>query len=337
MEVILQGEPHDNTFSDKWINLASERLGTEVLFATDDFFAEKENLIKVGRGIFVVDKFTENGKWMDGWESRRKRTEGHDFADLRLGLPGAIRGIDIDTNHFTGNHPPYASIEACQLWDGNPDTKTEWTEILPKSPLGPGSQHLFEITNDKVWTHIRLHIYPDGGVARLRIYGDVKKNWDTASKDDELDLIAVENEGKAITCNDMYFSHKDNIIMPGRGKDMGDGWETKRKREPGNDWIILALGKRGNIKRMSVDTAHFKGNFPDSCSIESANLEVGRVDDITSDKIEWRPMLEQSKLKADHIHEFTELINNQKITHLRLNIYPDGGVSRLRAFGNLCD
>ncbi len=337
-EVIIKATEHNSIYSDQYINLAAERLGTKVLFSTDDFFAPKENLIKPGRGIFIVDKYTENGKWMDGWESRRKRVAGHDYADIRLGLPGVIKAIDIDTNFFTGNHPPFASIEACSCHNSDPNEQTEWTEILAKSALGPGCQNLFDINNKQMFTHIRLHIYPDGGVARLRIYGEVKKDWSQVGQDDIIDLAAVENEGKAVICNDMYFSHKDNINMPGRGINMGDGWETKRKREPGNDWLILALGKKGHISQVIVDTAHFKGNFPDSCSLEGALLEEGQVDQLEDPQIEWKPLLPQVKLQADHIHDLSsQLIHIGAITHVRLQIYPDGGVSRLRLFGKISE
>ncbi|MGZ3652687.1 MAG: allantoicase, partial [Bdellovibrionota bacterium] len=163
-------EQMDTTLSAKWVNLAEERVGTSVLDCSDDFFAEKENLIKPGRGIFIPDKYTDRGKWMDGWESRRKRVPGNDWAVVKLGLPGTIHGFDIDTNHFLGNHPPFASVDACEL-AGEPDSQTAWTEILPKSPLKPGSQNLFEISPTKRYTHVRLQIYPDGGVARFRVFG----------------------------------------------------------------------------------------------------------------------------------------------------------------------
>jgi allantoicase len=327
-------QDHDDRFSSKWVNLAEERLGASVLSATDDFFAEKENLIKPGRGIFIEDKFTDRGKWMDGWESRRKRTEGHDHAVIRLGLRGVIRGIDIDTNHFTGNHPPYASVEACCLTKGqDPDDKTKWTEILSKSNLGPGVQHLFSIENEEEWTHVRLHIYPDGGVARLRVYGEVRTDWDSIDKSELIDLAAVENEGRPVLCSDMYFSHMDNINAPGRGVNMGDGWETKRKRIPGYDWIILALGRKGTVKKALVDTIHFKGNYPASCSLEGAEIHEGATEGL--DKAEWKELLPQSDLAADQEHSFENLKDIGAITHVRLNIFPDGGISRLRLFGHI--
>jgi allantoicase len=317
-------------------DLAAERLGGKILYATDDFFAEKENLIKPTRGIFITDKYTDRGKWMDGWESRRKRTPGHDWAVVQLATPGKIVGFDIDTNFFLGNHPPQASVEAIYMdnadavknWDG-----IEWKEILPKSHLDAGSQNFYECKSDEIFTHIRLHIYPDGGVARLRVYGEVFKNWGSVAVDEEIDLAAAINGGKAIACNDMFFSAMGNLIMPGRGVNMGDGWETKRNRTPGNrDWVILKLATPGNIERIVVDTCHFKGNYPDSCSIEACTADMDI--DVTNDNVEWRYLLPSQKLSADHEHEFIKEINHLPVvTHVRLNIFPDGGISRLRLFG----
>ncbi len=317
-------------------DLAAERLGGKVLYATDDFFAEKENLIKPTRGVFITDKYTDRGKWMDGWESRRKRTPGHDWAVVQLATPGKIAGFDIDTNFFLGNHPPHASIEAAHLSDTssiNDWDTVAWKEILPKSHLDAGSQNFYTSNSDEAFTHIRLHIYPDGGVARLRVYGEVVKNWAAVSADEVVDLAAAINGGKAIACNDMFFSAMGNLIMPGRGGNMGDGWETKRNRTPNNrDWVILKLAHKGTVERIVVDTCHFKGNYPDSCSIEYCLSNSD--EEVINNKVEWEVLLPQQKLSADKEHEFTKEINGgNTITHVRLNIFPDGGISRLRLFG----
>jgi len=329
-------------------DLAAERLGGKVLYATDDFFAEKENLIKPGRGIFIPDKYTDRGKWMDGWESRRKRTPGHDWAVIQLATSGRITGFDIDTNFFLGNHPPHASIEATYINNVSANTDWEkvdpiaigWKEILPKSRLDAGSQNFYTSTSNELFTHIRLHIYPDGGVARLRVYGEVFKDWNAVNENETLDLAAAINGGKAIACNDMFFSSMNNLIMPGRGINMGDGWETKRNRTPNNrDWVILKLAHSGIIERIIVDTCHFKGNYPDSCSIEACNSSddnsviENKVDPIA---IGWKTVLPQQKLSADKEHEYKkEIEKHSAITHVRLNIFPDGGVSRLRLFGRI--
>ncbi|WP_333601184.1 allantoicase, partial [Flavobacterium sp.] len=313
-----------------------ERLGGKVLYATDDFFAEKENLILPTRGVFITDKYTDRGKWMDGWESRRKRTPGHDWAIIQLATSGKIKGFDIDTNFFLGNHPPHASIEAVNLesTDGITDWENvNWKEILPKSHLDAGSQNFYECQSDEIFTHLRLHIYPDGGVARFRVYGEVFKNWDAVSTEQQIDLAAAINGGQAIACNDMFFSAMSNLIMPNRGANMGDGWETKRNRTPNNrDWVILKLAHKGTVDSILVDTCHFKGNYPDSCLIEACVSDSNDVENTGN----WEVLLPQQKLSADHEHLFTSELNKLgAITHIRLNIFPDGGVSRLRIFGKI--
>ncbi len=317
-------------------DLAAERLGGKVLYATDDFFAEKENLIKKGRGIFIIDAYTDRGKWMDGWESRRKRTPGHDWAIVQLATPGKIAGFDIDTNFFLGNHPPHASVEAIYLEDASAITDWEilpWEEILEKSHLDAGSQNFYECKSEKLFTHLRLHIYPDGGVARFRVYGTVFKNWDAIATNEIIDLVAAINGGQAVACNDMFFSAMSNLIMPGRGINMGDGWETKRNRTPNNrDWVILQLATIGTINKILVDTCHFKGNYPDRCSIEGCIIEDGS--NPLAESIQWTTLLPEQKLSADTEHEFEkEIINKGPFSHIRLNIFPDGGISRLRLWG----
>lgn len=323
-------------------DLAAERLGGKVLYATDDFFAEKENLIKPGRGIFIADKYTDRGKWMDGWESRRKRVPGHDFAIIQLATSGQIAGFDIDTNFFLGNHPPFASVEACfapgqtntQILEG---PETQWIEILPKSPLGPGSQNRFSCQTNAKFTHVKLHIYPDGGVARFRVYGNVAMDWNLISENEKIDLAAAVNGARSILCNDMFFSHMGNLIMPGRGINMGDGWETKRNRTPGNrDWVIVKLAHNGEVDSLLVDTCHFKGNYPDSCIVEGCNSSQISDSELVQnpDALPWQLILPQVKLQADHEHLFqSELVNRGPFTHVRLTILPDGGISRLRVFG----
>ncbi len=324
------------------LNLAAEKLGAKALYTTDDFFAEKENLLKPGRGIFIADKYTDNGKWMDGWESRRKRTPGHDYCIIKLGAAGKIHGVDIDTNHFLGNHPPHGSIEALCRHD-DPDlnwlqsSDADWKEILPKVPLDPGSQHFHTIDSKEIWTHLKFHIYPDGGVARLKVYGEVFKDWNAVNQNESIDLASALNGGKAVCCNDMFFSHMDNLLMPGRGVNMGDGWETKRNRTPGNvDWVIIRLGHAGIIENALIATCHFKGNYPDSFSLEGCYLNgtVNWLED--AENLEWQPVVQQQKLSADAEHEFSsEILGHKPISHVRMKIYPDGGISRLRLFGKI--
>ncbi|MFN2510663.1 MAG: allantoicase [Pyrinomonadaceae bacterium] len=318
------------------IDLASERLGGAVLLANDEFFAPKENLLKASTPIFIEGKYTDLGKWMDGWETRRRRTPGHDWCILRLGLPGIICGIIVDTSHFRGNYPEQCSLEGCTI-DGQPSVEqltskeTEWTEVLPLSDLVGNSPNLFEIETNNRFTHLRLKIYPDGGVARLRVYGEVAPDWARLERSaSEIDLAAVENGGLVLSCSDMFFGHKHNLIMPGRAVNMSDGWETKRRRGPGHDWATIKLGKPGRIRCIEVDTSYFKGNFPDSCSLEGCKASGN----ILPENLEWKPVLPRLKLQAHTRHFFEEgILDAGTVSHVRFNIFPDGGVSRLRLFG----
>jgi allantoicase len=321
------------------VDLAAERVGGIAILANDEFFAAKENLLKPGRGIFIPDKYTEHGKWMDGWETRRRRTPGHDWCVIQLGLRGVIKQVDVDTNHFLGNHPLFTSLDGLCLTNGFPDEveaidRLSWTPLLAQSPLNPGSQNLFAINNEQAWTHVRLNIIPDGGVARLRIYGVVVPDWSKLKPGELVDLAAVENGGVSLACSDMFFSSMNNLIMPGRAQNMGDGWETKRRRGPGYDWIILKLGLPGTIRKIEVDTNHFKGNYPDVCSIDGCAAPGASTDELTGNNVRWSEILPKTKLQADTRHLFErELSPIDNCTHIRLNIYPDGGVSRLRVWG----
>ncbi|CAF1139233.1 unnamed protein product [Didymodactylos carnosus] len=337
---MLQAERDNNldpsTFAGS-IDLVSEKLGGKVINASDEFFAEKENLLKPGRGVFIPDKYTDRGKWMDGWETRRKRVEGYDWCIIKLPYLGIIRGVDIDTNHFLGNHPPYASIDVTYL--ANEDEfidQANWTEVLPKSSLKQGSQNIFSIQSQEKCTYIRLNIYPDGGVARFRAYGHIVKDWSKLQANKEIiDLAAIENGGQVIAANDMFFGNKDNLIMPGRGVNMGDGWETRRKRGPGNDWVIIKLAKPGNLKKIEIDTAHYKGNYPDRCWLDGCYETSLDINNLNWHKVKWNMILNETKLYADKQHYFEEEIidHEQVFTHVRLNIIPDGGVGRLRLHG----
>ncbi|MEP7274223.1 MAG: allantoicase, partial [Acidobacteriota bacterium] len=245
------------------INLASERLGGAVLYANDDFFAPKENLLKDGPPVFIEGKYSDLGKWMDGWETRRKRAPNlenlSDWCIVRLGLPGIIRGIVVDTSFFRGNFPSHCSIEATVV-DGLPNVKhliaAEWLEILPRSELQGDSPNSFAIEHEHRITHLRLNIFPDGGVARLRVHGEVVPDWRRlAARGSEIDLAAIENGGTVIASSDMFFGHRHNLILPGSALNMSDGWETKRRRGPGYDWCIVRLGNIATeLTRVDVDT-----------------------------------------------------------------------------------
>ena len=274
---------------------------------------------------------------MDGWESRRRRTPGHDWCIVALGMRGVIRGINVDTSHFTGNYPSHCSIDA--LDTTRPLSSTvraaegpPWTTILPISPLRGNGDNLFAIDDDRAWTHVRLSIFPDGGVARLRVYGDVVVDWSRIARDGRpIDLAAIQHGGLVLGASDMHFGAKENIIMPGRAKNMGDGWETRRRRGPGHDWAIVRLGHPGVVTRVEIDTTHFKGNYPDSASIEGCLAPGAALASAA-----WSAMLPQTKLRPNHRHLFSkELRPLGPISHARLNIFPDGGVSRLRVYGTV--
>jgi allantoicase len=322
------------------VDLASEKLGGAVLFANDDFFAPKENLLKPAAPIFIEDKYTDLGKWMDGWESRRRRTPGFDWCIIRLGAPGIIRGVVVDTSFFRGNYPEHCSLEA-GAFAGLPtaeelsDASVPWTQILPQLPLAGDTQNRFAIESEQPFTHLRFKIYPDGGVARLRVYGEVTPDWDRLKRSGgDIDLAAVENGGIVLACSDMFFGHRHNLIMPGRAANMSDGWETKRRRGPGHDWTIIRLGAPGQIRRVEIDTAWFKGNFPESCSLEATIASAAAEESLTDLLVEWKPVLSRTKLQAHTRHFFeNEILDAGSVSHVRFNIFPDGGVSRLRLYG----
>jgi allantoicase len=237
-----------------------------------------------------------------------------------------------------GNHPPHASIDACYLPGSNVDTdNATWKEILPKSALKPGSPNFYEIKDRNIYTHLKLNIYPDGGVARLKVYGEVFKDWNLVGADELVDLAAAVNGARSILCNDMFFSHMDNLIMPGRGINMGDGWETKRNRTPNNrDWVIVRLAHKGVIEKALIDTCHFKGNYPDSCLLEGCNIPLADENKLHTTAIHWTTILPQVKLNADKEHYFeNEILTKEPFTHVRLSIFPDGGISRMKLWGRI--
>ncbi len=310
------------------LDLAAERSGGSVLAASDDFFAEKENLIKAAEPVFVSDKYTDRGKWMDGWESRRRRGPGYDWAVVRLGIPGIIRGVVVDTRFFTGNYPEHASLEGCTAGStARVEDLEDWIEVIPKSPLRGDTLHPFEVAERQRFTHVRLNIFPDGGVARLRVYGEALPDWKSLGL--KIDLAAAECGAKIVESSDRHFGDPKNMIMPGPGRDMSDGWETRRRRGPGHDWVILRLAAEGIIDEVEIDTSHFKGNLPDTCSLEvSAEGEGGP----------WTEVLGQCKLQANARHAFRQELKAAPVARFaRFHIYPDGGVSRLRLFARLTE
>jgi allantoicase len=318
------------------INLAHQRLDSKIVYVTDDFFAPAHRMLQAHEAEWKEDVYDDNGKWMDGWESRRKRSTGYDYAILQLGKSGQIKGFEIDTTYFTGNYAPAISVQGCCSIDGSPDEQTEWYSLVETTPIVGNKKQYFQpkFDNDDArkmnYTHIRLNMYPDGGIARFRVYGT--PSADHISKGQEIDLIAMENGGRAVLCNDEHFGKMNNLLMPGKGINMGDGWETRRRREPGNDWVIIALGQSGLPQKALIDTAYFKGNFPHQVSIQAAFMDNINRASIAQQSLYWQEILTPQKLSADNEHQF-DLQCANPVNIIRMNIYPDGGISRLRLFG----
>ncbi len=320
-----------------YLDLAGQRFGARAVVANDEFFAARENLLKPEPAVFLPDEYTERGKWMDGWETRRRRETGYDFCIVRLGAPGKIHGVVVDTAFFRGNFPEECSLDGA-LIEGYPSEEElagadiEWHEILPKSRLEGDSKNRFPITSPYAFSHVRLNIFPDGGVARLRVHGEPFVRFGRLPVGDGLvDLAAALHGARVVQVSDMFFGVRENLIMPGDPKNMGEGWETQRRRGPGHDFSIVKLAARGIVRRVEVDTSHFKGNCPARCLLEATHCEA----DEPPASAEWWPVLE-APLRRDTRHFFIDEVDGRALaTHVRLNVYPDGGVARLRVHGEI--
>jgi allantoicase len=318
-------------------DLACEAVGGAAIACNDEFFADKENLLRAHAAEWREHLYTDRGKWMDGWETRRRRPleavghpsrEGaHDWCVVRLGMPGRIRGVVVDTAFFRGNYPESCALSACELDDPldlHALDRAVWVELLPRSPLRGDANNAFAIDHAQRFTHVRLEIFPDGGVARLRVHGEVvPRIAELRAAGGLVDLAALEHGAWVETCSDMFFGSRNNLIKPGPPRSMGDGWETRRRRGPGNDWAIVRLAAAGTIERLEIDTTHFKGNAPARCTVEGKRGDT------------WCLLL-ASPLQPHTRHRFgDELRRIGDVTHLRLSVFPDGGVARLRAHGRL--
>jgi len=326
-------------------DLASEDVGGAAIACNDEFFAEKENLLKAAAAVWKDHVYTDRGKWMDGWETRRYRpadsvapgpnSDVHDWCVVRLGLPGRIRGIVVDTAWFRGNYPDSCAIEACELDDALDLRALEgatWHEVLPRSPLQGDTRNSFPIASPRRVTHLRLRIYPDGGVARLRVHGDVVPRWSRLrALGGVVDLAALENGAVVESCSDMFFGSRTNLIKPGPSRSMADGWETRRRRGPGHDWARIELAAAGTVERLELDTSHFKGNAPARAEVAGAFAPDGVMDAGTV----WRTLL-ATPMQPHTRHVFdAELRRIGPVTHLMLSVFPCGGIARLRAWGQL--
>lgn len=312
----------------KLTDLAARRFGAGVMAANDEFFAEKENLLNAGRADFQAHTFGHKGQIYDGWETRRRRESGHDWAIVRLGAAGIIKGVVIDTGNFTGNCPEEASIEATAL-EGNPALddleRAEWTTLVALSALKGDSENLFAINDAHRWTHLRLSIYPDGGVARLRVHGVVIPDPRWVLARGTIDLAALENGGELIGSSDDFYSSARNTLLPGSALTQGDGWENRRRRHGGNDWFAVALALPGKVVGIELDTAPFKGNAPGWISISAGSSLSAGLGALT--------LVSKTRVQPDTLHRY--IIDDQTLVEaIRLDVYPDGGLGRFRVWGS---
>jgi allantoicase len=305
--------------SDKtqWADLASRAFGAGVVYANDELFADRENLIKAADPVFQPHTFGNKGQVMDGWETRRRRESGSDSAIVRLGCAGVVRRVVVDTSYFTGNYPPEVSVEACGA-EGYPApaelAAAEWTTLVPRSAVAGDARNEFEVAVERRFTHVRLTIFPDGGVARLRVYGEPVP--DPRLLPGTIDLAALENGAVVTGCSNMFYSSPANLVMPGLARVMGEGWETARRRDDSNDWVAVRLACAGSVEVVELDTSHFVGNAPGWAALGYDDGDL----------------VPRTALQPDTRHRFA-VPGGPVATHARLDIYPDGGMARLRVFG----
>lgn len=317
------------------VDLASRWLGGSVLAASDESFGEKESLLIPTSANFVPGRYSHRGEIVDGWETRRRRDEGHDWAVVRLGAAGAISRIDVDTSFFTGNFPTTCRIEACGT-EGYPSStelngnETEWVEIVPRSPLAGDTHNFFKVISKQRFTHIRLSAFPDGGIARLRVYGRVipdPRAFDGLT----IDLASQHHGGRIVSSSDGFYSSASVLNRPDSARTMGDGWETRRRRDDGNDYAVVRLAFSGTIRAVELDTAHFKYNASAGFSLSAVNCSDIDLDVSQS----WMPILPHHRLQPDTRHLFRIPDPGWICSHVRLDAFPDGGISRLRLWGQV--
>ena len=311
-------------------DLASRRLGGGVVWANDELFAAADNLVDPAPPRFQPKSFGPKGQIYDGWETRRRREPGYDYAIVRLGAPGVVRGVVIDTAYFTGNYPPQASVEGCGV-EGYPNSaelaEAPWFPLLPKVALAGDTRNSFAVDEQQRVTHVRLSIYPDGGVARLRVHGEVVADPRLLALL-PIDLAALEHGAHVAACSNMFYGSPKNLLMPGLAGTIGEGWETARRRDESNDWVLIRLAVPGRVRLAELDTSHFKGNAPGRAALRGIDARAGELDDADA----WFDLLPGTRLQPDTRHRFAT-VAAPAATHVRLDVYPDGGMARLRLFG----
>ena len=319
-------------------DVASRALGGSVVHANDELFAARENLVTPGPPTFDPTAFGPRGKVYDGWETRRRRTPGNDFAVVRLGVPAVVAGVVVDTANFTGNYPPQVSLDAVDL-PGYPSVEqllgAEWQPLVPVSEVKGDALNLFAVPPDpgpRRCTHVMLTIHPDGGVARLRVHG--RPDPDRALLTGTVDLAALENGGDVVACSDMFYAAARNLLMPGRARTTGEGWENARRRDRGNDYVTIRLAGRGVVRRLVVDTTCFVGNAPAEVRVRGTDAGPDRL---PGDDADWVELLPRTDVRPDTRHVFPlETDDARPVTHVRLDVFPDGGMARFRVHGELC-
>ena len=319
-----------------YTDLANPILGTKIISCSDEFFAPAKRLLNSSEPIFKENLFDNHGKWMDGWETRRKRSKGHDFVIIKLGKPGKIKVVNFDTSFFNGNQPEYAQLEGCYS-NNNIIKNFKWIKITKKNKIKPNSNNLFKSLTSKTFTHLRLNIFPDGGMARLRLFGNIDLSLHKFIKNKKIDLASMINGSQIIACSDEHFGNANNLLLPGKSINMGNGWETRRRRGKGFDWVLIKLGFGGFINSFEIGTHYFKGNYPDSFSIQaySSNKNI-HIPSLVKNSNNWVTLISKYKLKANsNIKIKNSKYLNKNFNFIKLNIYPDGGISRLRVFGKV--
>ncbi|HEX8627356.1 MAG TPA: allantoicase [Catenuloplanes sp.] len=310
-------------------DLAARSLGGGVVMADDEFFAAADNLVNPQPPVFRPHTFGPKGQVYDGWETRRRRTPGTDTVVVRLGAPGVVHGVIVDTAFFTGNYPPHAWVDGCAV-DGYPGPAellgADWFPLVPRRGLAGDTRTPFPVDVPRRCTHVRLTIDPDGGVARLRVHGEVVA--DPRLLPAVFDLAALEHGGRVDGCSNMFYGSPQNLIAPGLAWVMGDGWETARRRDDGNDWVLIRLAAGGTIDLVDLDTSHFKGNAPARATLRGVDARAADPGDPGS----WFDLLPSTSLQPDTRHRFVVSVA-RAVSQVRLDVFPDGGMARLRLLG----
>jgi allantoicase len=318
------------------VDLASRALGGSVVAASDESFGFKERLIDPSEPAFVPGTYDMRGEVVDGWETRRHADD--DWAIVRLGVGGRLRAIDVDTRFFSGNHPTGCRIDACVLDSAADPTAAgvRWTTVVDTIALKPDSHNLFAVDDRRRYTHIRLHLESDGGVARLRAYGAVIPDpamW----ADVTVEVSGIEQGGRVEWSSDSFYSDARSLIAPDRPRTMGDGWETRRRRDVGpdtHDAVMISFAVPADLRRIEIDTSRFVFNASQEVAVLGSTArpcgEHGWA--LVPFDVEVLP---RTCIAADARQVF--VVSAADITALRVQAYPDGGLARVRAFGRPTD